>query len=88
MKAVVNLMLLKVSSGSNEDGSAYYYGNFLDKDSGSNFNLYFEDNHYLQKLEPYKDYQIPIVFYQTSYILGNGNRIRVWKISIDKEKIK
>ena len=88
MKVIVNCMFLKCGSGTNQDGSAYYYGSFIDKESGNPFNLYFDDMNYLKTLNPYREYSVPCNFYLSSVVLQNGRTAKVWKIQVDKEKLR
>lgn len=63
MNVKLKVMYLGSRLGINEDGSNYYQGQFLEKSSNHTFRLYFPDNTILEKMQPYKDYELDCILY-------------------------
>lgn len=63
MKIKTKVMYLGSRSGNTEDGKTYYLAQYLDKNTNSNFRVYYNSPDSFKNLEPYKDYDIEFEFY-------------------------
>lgn len=63
MDVKLKVMYLGSKSGTNEDGTIYYQGQFLEKSSNQTFRLYFNENTKLASMQPYKDYELDCILY-------------------------
>ena len=63
MDVKLKVMFLGAKVGTKEDGSNYYQGQFLEKSSNQTFRLYFPDSELLNKMQPYKDYELNCLLY-------------------------
>lgn len=63
MKTNLRVMFLGGKVGSNNDGTNYYQGQFLEKTSNQTFRLYFPDEEKISKMKPYNDYDIEVELY-------------------------
>lgn len=63
MNVKLKVMYLGSRVGTNEDGGNYYQGQFLEKSSNQTFRLYFPDISLLEKMQPYKDYELDCILY-------------------------
>lgn len=66
MDVKLKVMFLGSRSGTNDDGTVYYQGQFLEKSSNQTFRLYFNDNTKLQQMKPYNDYELDCNLYINS----------------------
>lgn len=66
MNVKLNVMFLGSKTGTNEDGSMYYQGQFLEKSSNNTFRLYFNDLSKIKDMIPYKDYTLDCDLYINS----------------------
>lgn len=66
MKTSLRVMFLGGKVGSNDDGTNYYQGQFLEKQSNQTFRLYFPDERKINSMKPYNDYDIDVELYINS----------------------